>query len=76
MEPRGCPPVATGCREQSAHGKGRVDATFLLLKRGLPSWLHKEVEPREPEGSKDSRVTLTPTLRVRRLDVRRVGDLR
>ena len=31
-------------------GKGRVDATSPLLKRGSPSSLRKEIESREPEG--------------------------
>jgi hypothetical protein len=53
--------VAVGCDQlpKRAHGKGRVDATSLLLKRGSPSSLRKEIESREPEGPQDSRATVT-----------------
>jgi hypothetical protein len=52
---------AVGCDRlrPGPHGKGRVDATSLLLKRGSPSSLRKEIESREPEGPQDSRATVT-----------------
>jgi hypothetical protein len=46
--------VAVGCEGllPRLHGKGRVDATSPLLKRGSPSSLRKEIESREPEGAR------------------------
>ena len=41
-----------------AHGKGRVDATSLLLKRGSPSSLRKEPSPANPKAHRTSRTTL------------------
>ena len=43
-----CDPLPFG-----AHGKGRVDATSLLLKRGSISLLRKGAKSREPEGPQD-----------------------
>ena len=47
--------VAVGCDQLrfGAHGKGRVDATSLLLKRGSISLLRKGAKSREPEGPQD-----------------------
>jgi hypothetical protein len=45
--------VAVGCERllKGAHGKGRVDATSLLLKRGSASWLRKrEASPANPKA--------------------------
>ena len=39
---------------KAVHGKGRVDATSLLLKRGSPSGSAKRDESREPGGPQDS----------------------
>jgi hypothetical protein len=59
--PKQAKTVAVRCDRlpEGAHGKGRVDATSLLLKRGSPSSLRKEIESREAEGRQDSRATLT-----------------
>jgi hypothetical protein len=60
--------VAAGCDRlpQAAHGKGRVDPTSLLLKRGSPSWLRKErTSPANPKARRTQQ-TLTvsaPTAR-------------
>jgi hypothetical protein len=45
--------VAVGCDQlpETFHGKGHVDATSLLLKRGSPYWLReKRAKSCEPEG--------------------------
>jgi hypothetical protein len=75
--------VATGCHRlpEKFHGKGRVDPTSLLLKRGSPSSLRKRDESREPEGTQDSngtyRVRETNAREVpsRRMDARLASDL-
>ena len=60
----GCDPLPIG-----AHGKGRVDATSLLLKRGLPSSLRKERRVlHNPNAVRDATATLTG-------QVRRVGGV-
>src|SRR5438874_13530668 len=49
--------VATGCHPlpENFRGKGRVDATSLLLKRGSPSSLRKGARVRRnPRGARDS----------------------
>src|ERR687888_2764872 len=51
--------VAVGCEQlrETSDGKGRVDPTSLLLKRGSPFSLRKNVEAREsgePAGITDS----------------------
>ena len=47
--------VAMGCDRLpiGAHGKGRVDPTSLLLKRGSPSSLRKRDESRKREDTQD-----------------------
>src|SRR5262249_11262954 len=59
--------VAVGCDRlpQRAHGKGHVDSTSLLLRRGSPSWLRKEKRVRERYGSDSSGKTIHT--RARRL---------
>ena len=53
--------LAVGCDElpESFHGKGRVDSTSLLLKRGSRSSLRKEKRAHKPEGSPDSVTSVT-----------------
>ena len=47
--------VAVGCNQlrPGLNGKGRVDPTSLLLKRGSISLLREGAKPREPEGPQD-----------------------
>ena len=50
--PRQAKLVAGGCDELriGAHGKGRVDPTSLLLKRGSIFLLRKEPSPANPKA--------------------------
>jgi hypothetical protein len=71
--PKQAKTVAVRCGQLrfQAHGKGRVDSTSLLLKRGSPSSLRKERRvPQNPKGRRTSTATLTRHL-LRRRRVRR-----
>src|SRR5919201_3973963 len=53
--------VAVGCHRlpRGAHGKGRVDSTSLLLKRGSRSWLRNERSTAASTETHDSMARLT-----------------
>jgi hypothetical protein len=76
--PRKAKTVAVGCDRlpRPQNGKGRVDATSLLLRRGSPSTLRKRVESREPEGTQDFDRTYHLRETGRREDPRRRRNVR
>src|ERR671937_841868 len=61
--------VAVGCHRLpfGAHGKGRVDATSLLLKRGSLSLLRKEPSPASSKAAGLDEATLTGDAACRQL---------
>jgi hypothetical protein len=58
--------VAVGCDRlaRRAQGKGRVDTTSLLIRRGSPSWLRRRERVRRPQASRtrsESSTSFAPT---------------